>query len=174
MVFRSEHLWYAIRVKSNREKITSAALEGKNYEVLVPSYCERRARGTAIRSVELPLFAGYIFCRFDVNERLPVLTVPGVVHIVGTGRTPQPVDPIEMAGVRALLESRLEVSPFTYPPIGERVQVHEGPLRGVQGTVIAHKGSEKLVVSVSLLQRSVAVDVDRQWIVPAEHQALVS
>jgi transcription antitermination factor NusG len=166
-MFASEaRSWYAIRVKSNREKITAEALKGKEYEVLLPCYKECRRRGSSARTVELPLFPGYIFCRLDAQDRLPVLMVSGVVHIVGSGRTPEPIDPAEMEGVFALLRSELPLSPAAYPPIGERVQIQKGPLRGVDGLVIAHKNSKKLVVSVSLLQRSMAVDVDYNWIRP--------
>ena len=159
-----ERLWYAVRVKSNREWVTAEALRGKNYEVLLPRYREYRSRGTVSRPIELPLFPGYLFCRLDVNNRIPVMIVPGVVHIVGIGRAPAPVDPQEMAGVLAMVESSLDLNPFTYPAVGERVRVEGGPLRGVEGTILAHKGTEKLVVSVSLLQRSMAVDMDRNWV----------
>jgi transcription antitermination factor NusG len=100
----------------------------------------------------------------DINNRLPALIIPGVLHIVGVGRKPEPIDPSEMADVMTLLESKLNVTPFDYPPVGERVRIYRGPLRGVTGTVLGHKGSEKLVVSVSLLQRAIAVNVDRQWV----------
>ena len=172
MLATSEHSWYAVRVKSNREWVTSDALRGKGYEVLLPSYRDPGIRRTAARHIERPLFPGYIFCRFDVNDRLPVMVIPGVVHIVGTGRKPEPVDPVEMTGVLTLLQSRLELSPFEYPPVGEQVQIQTGPLRGVVGTVLAHKGAERLVISVSLLQRSIAVNVDRDWVVYTPEMAI--
>ena len=160
----SDSSWYAIRVKSNRERVTSDALRGRDYEVVLPLYRECRMRGYDTRTVERPLFPGYVFCRMDINQRLPALVVPGVLHIVGVGRRPVPIDPSEIAGVITLLESKMNVTPFEFPPIGERVCIHTGPLRGVSGTVLGHRGEEKLVVSISLLQRSIAVDVDRQWI----------
>ena len=164
MAPEEERPWYAIRVKSNRERVAAEGLKSKDYEVLFPAYEEPRSRRT--RPAQIPLFPGYIFCRLDVNNRLPVLTVSGVVHIVGNGRVPEPVDPVEIAGVRALLDSRLSVSPFQFPPVGHRVQIEAGPLRGVEGTVLAHRDTAKLVVSVSLLQRSIAVDVERDWLSP--------
>ena len=164
MFSNESRCWYAVRVKSNRERVTAAVLKARDYEVLYPSYSESRTRGSLTK--ELPLFPGYIFCRLDVNDRLPVLMVSGVVHIVGNGRTPEPVDPVEMAGVFALLQSQLPLRPTAYPPVGERIQMQSGPLRGVEGLVVAHKGATELVVSVSLLQRSMAVDVDIRWIQP--------
>ncbi len=159
--------WYAIRVKSNREWVTSDALRGRDYEVIFPSYHELRTDGCEARTVERPLFPGYLFCRMDINNRLPALIIPGVLHIVGIGRKPEPIDPSEMADVMTLLESKLNITPFDYPPVGERVRIYRGPLRGVAGTVLAHRGSEKLVISVSLLQRAIAVDVERDWVTSA-------
>jgi len=153
--------WYAIRVKSNRERVTAEALRGKDLEVLLPTQLDNRIRKP---SIETPLFPGYLFCRFDAHIRLPVLTVPGVVHIVGLGNIPLPIDPVEIAGVKAMVQSPLEVMPYPYPPLGRNVEIQSGPLRGVEGVVIAHKGEDKMVVSITLLQRSIAVALDRQWV----------
>jgi transcription antitermination factor NusG len=155
--------WYAIRVKSNRERVTVDALRGRDMEVCFPTYRERRISGNRARTVELPLFSGYVFCRFDVGNRLPIMTVPGVVHIVGLGSVPQPVDPNEMASVFALLQADLSAAPHPYAT-GRRVRIHAGPLRGVEGVVVAHSDATKLVVSVTLLQRSIAVNLDPQWV----------
>jgi len=155
---------YAVRVKSNREHVTANALRGKEYEVCLPLYREVREKTKGPREVELPLFAGYLFCRFDPRHRLPILTVPGVVDIVGFGKEPQPVDAGEMASILALIQSPLPLMPYLKPPVGRRVRLLCGPLRGVEGTVLAHKDEHKLVVSISLLQRSVAVDVERHWV----------
>ena len=159
-----EQNWYAIRVKSNREKITAEALRGRNLEVCLPVYRECRVRGNTTRTVELPLFAGYIFSRFDARNQMPVLTIPGVVHIVGFGREPKPVDPVEISSLLKLIEARLHANPHPYLPVGRRVQIRTGPLRGAEGVILAHKGEASLVVSVTLLNRSVAVTLERQWL----------
>jgi len=162
--------WYAIRVKSNRERVTADALRGKNLEVLLPAQRAGGPRGER----EIPLFPGYLFSRFDVQKRLPVLTIPGVVHIVGFGNVPVPVDPVEIAGVRTMIESSLEMMPFAYPPLGRKVQIQFGPLRGLEGVILAHKGEDKIVVSISLLQRSIAVAVERDWIAKPDAPVRVS
>ena len=156
--------WYAIRVRSNRERVAADALHGRNLEVCLPMYREHRNSRNKARLVELPLFSGYVFSRFDARDRLPILTVPGVVHIVGFGKDPQPIDPREMASVFALVQTRLPAIPHPYLNVGNRVQLRFGPLRGVEGVVLAHKDETKLVMSVSLLQRSIAVDVEREWV----------
>jgi transcription antitermination factor NusG len=156
--------WYAIRVKSNRERVTAQALTGKGFQVCLPLYSERRLQANSARTLRLPLFPGYIFCSFDVSDRLPILTVPGVVHIVSFGKTPQPVHEGEMAALLTILRSGLHAIPHPALPVGQRIRLNSGPLTGVEGVILAHKGEERLVVSVTLLQRSIAVEVDRQWI----------
>ena len=158
--------WYAVRVKSNRERVTAQALTGKGFSVCLPVYREPRQTARA-RSLELPLFPGYIFCRFDVGNRLPVLMVPGVVHIVSCGRTPVPVEEREMAGVLAVMESGLHLCPYPTLPVGQRVQLRTGPLAGVEGVLLAHKSQQRFLVSVTLLKRSISVEVDGEWVKPA-------
>jgi transcription antitermination factor NusG len=159
--------WYAIRVKSNRERVTADSLKGKGLEVFLPEYRSQSRKNTR-RSSSLPLFAGYLFCRFDPLNRLPILMVPGVVHIVGFGKDPEPVDPEEMSRLFALTECQLELEPHPYPPVGEHIRLQNGPLRGIDGIILAHEGEDRLVVSVTLLQRSVAVQIERDWLAPLE------
>lgn len=158
--------WFAIRVKSNRERVTADALRGRDVEVCLPVYQEHRSSRNRARVVELPLFAGYVFGRFDVNRRLPVITAPGVVHIVSVGNVPQPVDSREMASIFALLQTKIAAAPHPYAT-GCRVQLRAGPLRGVEGIVVTHSAATKLILSVTLLQRSIAVAVDPEWVQPA-------
>ena|SRR5260370_1287474 len=174
MISRHTDSWFAIRVKSNRERVTADALRGKGFEVCLPAYREHRLGSRGRQAAEVPLFAGYLFSCFDIHNRLPILTVPGIVHIVGFGKAPQPVDANEMASVFALIQSGLRVTPHPYLPVGHRVQLRTGPLRGVEGIVLAHKGEDRFVVSLTLLQRSIAVDVHRRWIAEAAAPVVVN
>ena len=150
--------WFAIRVKSNRERVTSAGLSGKGYEVFLPEYTRNGNRPDRV-----PLFPGYLFSRFDVTNRLPILTVPGVVHIVSIGKTPAPVDPGELESLRVLLKTGLPVNPFEEYTVGDKVEVDVGPLSGATGIVIGQK-DQRLLVSITLLQRSVSVALPREWV----------
>ncbi len=156
--------WFAIRVKSNREKVTQQHLTGKGYEVFLPCYRPkddgRRLAG------EFPLFPGYLFCRFDVNNRLPILIVPGVVHVVGFGRRPVPVDESELESVRILVKAGLPLRPDEPYTIGQSIRIQQGPLAGAEGVIIG-LGEQRLVVSISLLQRSVSVELEREWLADA-------
>jgi len=155
---REPELWFAVRVKSNREKVVVNSLTGKGYETFFPIYAVNQNS----RPAERPLFPGYVFSRFRVGNRLPILMLPGVVHIVGTGRTPMPIDEEEMTSLRLALDSHLPITPVDYGN-GERVRVQAGPLAGAIGTVNGRMGG-RLVVSITLLQRSVAVELRPEWL----------
>jgi transcription antitermination factor NusG len=162
--------WYALRVRSNFEWAVNAALTGKEYEAFLPTYRTRRRWSDRTKEIEAPLFRGYTFCRFDATRRLPILTTPGVIAIVGSTSGPIQVDEREIASVRAMVASRVVVGPWPFLREGEFVAVEHGPLAGVEGIVVSFKGQYRLVVSVSLLQRSVAVEIDREWVRPTSHR----
>ena len=156
--------WFAIRTKSNREFLVSEALAGKGYEVLFPRYSTNpRLRAREAPQVTKPLFPGYLFSRFDASARLPILTIPGVLNVVSNGKVPIPLDDREIDSVKVLALSRLPVHPHNYFRPGDLVRITEGPLAGAEGSIL-HTDCKKLVVSITLLQRSVAVEIAPEWI----------
>ena len=160
--------WYALQVRPRFEKIIASTLLNKGYEGFLPLYRHRSRWSDRMKEVQLPLFPGYLFCRLDLNHRLPVMVTPGVMHIVGIGSTPHPVEEDEIASLQSIVISGLQPEPRSYLNIGERVRVEIGPLSGTEGILLSLKGSTRLVVSVSLLQRSVSVEVDESWVVPVD------
>lgn len=162
--------WYAIRVASNFENSATLALEGKGIEGFLPQCQVRRPRRGSLRWVDRPLFPGYVFGRFDVHKRISVLAIPGVVHIVSTGKTPAPIDDDEVAALKRIVASRLPVEPGPFVNVGERIRIERGPLRGIEGIVLQIRGAYRLIASVSLLQRSVAVDIDRESVCPLRNK----
>jgi transcriptional antiterminator NusG len=156
--------WYAIQAKSSREKTASLLLENAGYECLVPISKYMRRWSDRMKEVEVPLFPGYFFCRMDPHNRLPVLMTPGVIQIVGVGKTPIPVEEEEIAAIQRVGKSGLPTMPWPYLEVGHVVRIEEGPLRGLTGIVLKIKSGVKLVLSVSLLQRSMAVEIERGWI----------
>ena len=152
--------WFAILVRPRHEKTVSRLLESKGNESFVPVYKANRCYGKRMRSVELPLFPGYVFSRFESCKRLPVIVTPGVVSILGAGREPLPVDETEIESLRTAMARKLALIPIPYLKVGNRVQISKGPLAGMEGTVLRAGKSVRVVLSVSLLQRSVAVEVD--------------
>ena len=159
--------WYAIRVQAKFASVASAALRGKGYEEFLPLYRSHRRWSDRVKQLDLPLFPGYLFCRLDVRGRLlPVLTSPGVISIVGAGKTPIPVAEEEISGIKAILRSGLAAQPWPFLDVGARVYIERGPLAGIEGIITNIDKNWRLVVSVSLLQRSVAVKIERDWARP--------
>lgn len=158
--------WYALHVRTRFEKQVQTHLEDKGYEVFYPAYISARQWSDRVKSLSLPLFPGYVFCRFNVNARLPILITPGVNQVVGAGKTPIMVDESELSAIRRVIESGVAAQPWPYLKVGETVEVESGPLEGLTGIVTRIKNSNRLVVSVSLLMRSVAVELDRHRIKP--------
>lgn len=156
--------WFAILTKAGREKHATLLLENSGFECCLPISKSSRKWSDRIKEIELPLFPGYLFCRMNPNDRLPVLMTPGVVQIVGAGKTPIPVPEQEIAAIQRVEKSGLSAMPWPYLRVGHVVKIEEGPLRGISGIVIRIKSGLKLVLSVQLLQRSVAVEIDRGWI----------
>ncbi len=159
--------WYALRVRQRYEKMASTALRNKGCQEFLPLYRARRQWSDRIAEVELPLFPGYLFCHFDLaDHRVPVLSTPGVIGLVGSANRALPVDDGELAAVRAIVESGFAAEPWPYLESGTPVHIGHGALAGVEGIFIEARKHHRLVVSVTLLQRSVAVEVDSAWVSP--------
>jgi transcription antitermination factor NusG len=158
--------WYAIRVRSRYENTVATILQGKGYEWFLPLYRSRRAWSDRIKEIQLPLFPGYVFCRFDVQRRLPILTTPGVVGVVGVGKRPVAIDESEIGAIKSAIGSGLPARPWPFLQIGQEVSVANGPLCGLRGILLNFKGQHRLVLSVTLLQRSIAIEVESAWVNP--------
>jgi transcription antitermination factor NusG len=158
--------WFALRVRSRAEPLVGTALTGSGFEVFVPTYLECRRYASCVKKVDAALFPGYLFCRLDVNNRLPVLITRGVEHIVSCGGIPQPIPDPEIAAIRTVVDSHIRALPWPYLQAGNPVRIEFGPLAGLEGLVVYEKSRERLVLSVPLLQRSVAVEIERSWVRP--------
>jgi transcription antitermination factor NusG len=157
--------WYAIRVQSKFESLASQVLLGKGYDSFLPLYKSIRKLSDRKKTLELPLFPGYLFCRCNPGEQLlPILTTPGVMGIVSAGRTPLPVEDQEIAGLQLMLRSGADPEPWPYLNSGSKVLIERGPLAGLEGIVVQNVNRWRVVVSVDLLQRSVAAEIDSSWV----------
>jgi transcription antitermination factor NusG len=163
-----QHPWFALRVKSRTEKVVSTIARNKGYEEFLPLYQCRRKWSDRFKSVELPLFPGYVFCRLNPEFRLPLLTIPGVMSFVGFGRVPVPIDDAEIAALQTAIRAGLAAEPYPFLEIGQRVRLAEGPLAGTEGFLVEVRKEQRVAVSVSLLKRSVAVEIDRHWVRPLD------
>jgi transcription antitermination factor NusG len=162
------HSWFAVRVRSRTEKIVATMIRSRGFDEFLPLYQSRRRWSDRFKSVELPLFPGYVFCRLNLESRLPILTIPGVAGFVGVGRLPVPIDNEEIAAIQCAVGAGLMTEPFPYVEMGQRVRLIEGPLKGLEGFLVEVRKEQRLAVSVSLLSRSVAVEIDRHWVRPLD------
>ncbi|MGE5323513.1 MAG: transcription termination/antitermination protein NusG [Actinomycetota bacterium] len=151
--------WYAIQVRPKSEFATARILHNKGFEEFVPQYKGKRRWSDRKVELELPLFPGYIFCRFNPEIRLPIITTAGVVRIVGTGKMPLPIDQREIEAVLQIMHSRYRAEPHPFLTIGTRIRVEKGPLVGLEGIVSGYK-NRQLIFSVGLVQKSIAVELD--------------
>lgn len=160
------HPWYALRVRPRFEKAVFRNLCGKGLTAFLPLYQERRRWSDRVKLVELPLFPGYVFASLDIHDRLPVLQTPGVLHFVSFDGEPAPVDPGEIRALEAAARSGAPMVPWPYLREGQRVLVARGPLRGLTGILLKVRDQFRLIISVTLLMRSVAVEIDREAVRP--------
>src|SRR5579871_5664173 len=158
---RSEaYPWFAVVVRSSHADLASHSLERLGYEQFLPTRTVRRQWSDRIKVIQQPLFPGYLFCRFDPQNRLPVLTAPGVISIVRSGKTLLPVDGREIGNIRSLMNSPTPVEPHPYLKAGHRVRIEGGALDGVEGVLIAVRNEYRVIASITILQRSVSVEID--------------
>jgi transcription antitermination factor NusG len=162
----SSFRWFALQIRSRWEGTTASLLRGKGLETFLPTYTTKRKWSDRFKVVDSPLFPGYVFCRFDLHNRLPVLITPGVIAVVGRGKTPIAVDDSEILSIQAAIGSGIQMEPWAYVEIGERVRIKDDVLGGMEGILTSFKGSHRVVISVTLLRRSVALDIDRSRIIP--------
>lgn len=169
-------LWYAVAVRSQHELGVANILEHKGFDLFVPTYRCRRGMSQRVREKICPLFPGYIFCRFDARYRMPILLTDRVLYIVSLCGQPQPVDTAEVEAIQLACRSALKREPWEDLTIGRKAMIVGGPLRGLMGTVVGDKGEHRLILSVTLLQRSVAVEVCDEWVepVPDSHSGLTA
>jgi transcriptional antiterminator NusG len=151
--------WYAIQVRSRYELSVAKGLIGKGFDPFVPQHKGRRIWSDRKVDVYLPIFPGYIFCQFDAKVRLPILTTPGVVRIVGTSKTPSPIEASEIEAVQRIVQYGCKTEPHPFMVVGTRVRVQNGPLAGVEGIIQGYK-NRQLILSIGLIQRSVCIDLD--------------
>jgi transcription antitermination factor NusG len=156
--------WWAVQVWAGRESSSSTALRLRGYEVFLPTYRVTRRWSDRMKATDHALFPGYVFCRLREHAAAAIVTAPGVIGIVGDGARPLPISDAEIESIRRIVDSHLHVEPCALPQVGQRVQIEVGPLRGAQGIVQTIKNKHRLVASIQLLQRAVAVEIDPAWV----------
>jgi transcription antitermination factor NusG len=165
---QSEQHWYAAYTCAQHEKRVAEQLAKREVEHYLPLYCSvRRWKDRRVR-LTLPLFRGYVFVRLALQDRLRVLQIPSVVRLIGFGGLPTALPEEEVEILRCGLADRLHAEPHPFLTVGRRVRIVRGPLAGLEGILRCKKNNFRLVVSVELIQRAFAVDVDAADVQPVQ------
>jgi transcription antitermination factor NusG len=166
----SNERWYALQLRTRWENSTATLLSSKGYRTFLPTFKTRKREQGKFLEVRSPLFPGYLFCRFNVFDRLPVLITPGVITVVGSGRIPIPVEDSELEAIQKMVSTGLRVEPWPFLEVGQFVRIEDGPLSGVKGILTSFKGTRRMVISITLLRRSVALEIDRSLVSPVQQE----
>jgi transcription antitermination factor NusG len=152
--------WFALQVRTKNEAGVAEQLNRQGYERFLPLYKVRKRWSDRIKEVAAPFFPGYLFCRFNPHDRLPILKTPGVMQIVGFKNGPVAVDETEIQALQTIVAAGVPHQPWPFLTAGDRVRIESGPLLGLEGILTEVRRSHRLVLSVTLLQRSLAVEID--------------
>jgi len=155
-----EQNWYALYTCANHEKRVATELRARTVEHFLPLYSSARRWKDRRVTLELPLFPGYLFVRLALRDRLRVQQVPGVVHLVGFNGTPTAVSEEELLRIREITTHGMRAEPHPFLTVGQRVRVKEGPLTGLHGILVRRKSKLRLVISMELIMRSLAIEMD--------------
>jgi transcription antitermination factor NusG len=158
--------WYAAYTSPRHEKTVAQQMEGNGIQCFLPLYRSVRRWKDRRKELELPLFPGYVFVRIILRDRLQVLRVPGIVHLVAFSGKPAVLPEAEIESLRQGLARGVHAEPHPYLKVGRKVRVLSGPLSGVEGILVRRKEKFRVVLSVHLIQRSVAVEVEESEIAP--------
>ena len=152
--------WLAIHTRHQHESLAARSLVYKGFEVFLPQYTSVRQWSDRTRELSAPLFPGYVFLRGAPEHQIRILTTPGVLSVVGFSGIPAIIPDVEIESVRQTVERRVHVEPYPFLNCGDWVRVKNGPLEGIEGILVRKKNQFRLVLSVQLLQKSAAVEVD--------------
>jgi transcription antitermination factor NusG len=157
--YLEEH-WYAVQTCANHEKRVLQQLGQRTVESYLPLYVSVRRWKGRRTCLELPLFPGYVFVRLALSDRMRVLQTPSVVRLVGFGGQPAALPDLEMESLRQGLPREICLQPHPYLKVGHRVRVRSGPLQGLEGILVRKKSGSRFVISLDLIMRSVAAEID--------------
>jgi transcription antitermination factor NusG len=152
--------WYAAYTCANHERRVASELEARAVENFLPMYTSVRRWKDRRVHLDLPLFPGYVFVRLVLRDRLRVLQIPSVVRLVGFNGVPAALSETEMETLRSGLAQRLCAEPYPFLTVGRRVLIKAGPFAGLEGILKRRKSGLRVIVSLHLIQQSVAVEVD--------------
>ena len=164
--------WFAAYTNSHHEKRVASHFGERQIESFLPLYLAlHRWKNRCQVDLDLPLFPNYVFVHIDPRERVRVLEVPGVLSLVGFGRTLAPLSDFEIEALRSCA-GRRKIEPHPYLVIGERVRIKAGPMTGMEGVLVRKKSNFRVVLALDVIMQCVAVEVDADDLEPAAKHVL--
>src|SRR5271170_7588174 len=164
---QEDSAWWVLYTRHQHEKTVAEMLSAKGFEVFLPLYESIRRWKDRSKMLTLPLFPCYVFVRGGLNRRLQVVTTPGVHMILFHGEHVAIIPEAEIVAIRKAVEGPFRVEPHPFLKCGERVRVTRGSLEGVEGVLVRKKNLYRLVLSVDMMAKSVAVEIDATDVEPA-------
>lgn len=152
--------WYALYTCPRHEKRVAEQIERRNFSCFLPLYRSVRRWKDRRKELDLALFPGYVFVRMALANRLQILQLPGVVRLVSFNGQPTALPAEEIENLQGRLSGGLRIEPHPYLRVGRRVRVRSGPMQGLEGIVVRRTDRCRVVFSIDLIMRSVAVEVD--------------
>jgi transcription antitermination factor NusG len=161
-----EKKWYAVYTWARHERYVVAQVEQRQIRGFLPVYRSVHRWKDRRKEIELALFPSYVFVHLALKDRLRVLGIPGVVHIVSSRAKPTPLADQEIESLQRGVKCCVGMTPHPYLQAGRRVRVRSGPMTGLEGTLVRRKDGLRLVVCVEILMRAVAVEIDEADVEP--------
>lgn len=152
--------WYALYTRPRHEKAVAKNLIAKGFTIFLPLYSAPHRWKDRTKVIMLPLFSCYVFIQWCAHRHLDVVTTPGVHSLVCCGDLPARIPQAEIEGIRQLVERSIKIEPHPFIRYGDRVRVTAGPLEGIEGILVRKKNFNRIVLTVELLGKSAAAEVD--------------
>ncbi len=152
--------WFALQVRIRAEHQVATVLRTKGYEEFLPTHGVTKKKDSS----PLPLFPGYVFCRINPNAHGRIVTTPGVIRFVQFGGKPAPIDPEEIRSVQLIVNSGVPICVSHGLQLGDSVYIQKGPLRGAVGVLAGIRSKQRLIVSITMMMRTVIAEIDPEWV----------
>jgi len=162
--------WYAVQTRPRHEKRVAERLRARSVETFLPVHrCRHKWNNGVLADLELPLFPGYLFARAPISERIRLLQLPGIVGFAASSAHPTAVPDVDIEALRTITSSS-RVEPHPFLNVGDRARIVAGPLAGLEGILLRRKQALRIILSVQIIMRSIAIEVSEFDVEPVQHR----
>lgn len=164
--------WLCVQVRFGYEFKSVVGLKERGYETFLPVFEQKRQWSDRVKIAQVPLFAGYVFVRFNASGTYPVVTAPGVIRFLGKGKIPSAIDDSEIEALQIMTRAGLTCGPCAFLEVGQEVEVRLGTRGSFRGKIVRFKNRQRVILSVNLIKKSAFVEVDGYDVVPITSPAV--